>query len=264
MTKPLGFQDILKLAEMHNIQAISFFDESQLLTEDEFNELARAYQALHQDPDDYKSKTLTGINLRWRCLDCNHIFERTYRAVRSSQVNKYCPSCTSSIDAQITLEKAENAFQDHITQSFRSNEQLYKFLPKRILLMPEYQIISHPNCHVDVYGVISVAGKEFKIAIEHQGRQHYSLSTYTTLGKNQDLARGIYKTDLQYEEEFNDLVARDAAKVKLFKSLNKDGYFLIVVPYWKSPSEREAFILQEFIRQTRVNPNDVHISDFFK
>ena len=162
----------------------------------------------------------------------------------------------------MTLEKTEDAFQGHITQSFRSNEQLYKFLPERILLMPEYQVISHPNCHVDVYGVIYVAGKEFKIAIEHQGSQHYSLTAYINLARSQDIKQGIYKTNEQYEIEFNNQVARDKAKVDLFEDLNKDGYFLIVVPYWRPPSERSAFILAEFIRQTRVNPNDVHIADF--
>ena len=122
---------------------------------------------------------------------------------------------------------------------------MYKFLPDRILLMPEYQVISHPNCHVDIYGVIFVAGKEFKVAVEHQGRQHYSLAYYTSMARMQDIKRGVYKTDLQYEEDFNAQVERDKAKVKLFKNLNEDGYFLIVVPHYISPNERKAFILRD-------------------
>ena len=204
------------------------------------------------------------INFKWRCLDCDHIFERAYVIIQASKVNHYCPNCVSNIDQQKTLEKAESAFQGHVTQSFRSNEQLYKFLPDRILLMGKYQVISHPNVHVDAYGVIYVAGKEFKIAIEHQGAQHYSFEVYLNLRINQDTKEGIYKTVEFYKKEFDKQVARDQAKVELFKDLNKDGYFLIVVPYWKSPSERAAFILQEFIRQSRVNPSDVHISDFFE
>ena len=128
--------------------------------------------------------------------------------------------------------------------------------------MDKYQVISDPRCHVDAYGFVSVAGKEFKIAIESQGPQHYSFAAYLNLAKAQDLKRGVYKTDEQYLEDFMAQVERDRVKVELFKDLNKDGYFLIIVPYWKSPSERKAFILREFIRQTKVNPSDVHIVDF--
>lgn len=128
--------------------------------------------------------------------------------------------------------------------------------------MDKYQEISHPNCHVDVYGVIFVAGKEFKIAIEHQGPQHYSLTAYINIARAQDIKRGIYKTYQQYEEDFNAQVERDKAKVELFEDLNKDGYYLIVVPYWKSPSERKDFILQEFITQTSVNPSQPSILDY--
>ena len=128
--------------------------------------------------------------------------------------------------------------------------------------MDKYQAISDPRCHVDAYGYVSVAGKEFKIAIESQGPQHYSFAAYLKLAKSQDLKKGIYKTDEQYIEDFSAQVERDRVKVELFKYLNKDGYYLIVVPHWKSPSERKAFIFQEFIRQTKVNPSDVHIVDF--
>lgn len=261
-TKPLELQNVLRLAEERNIQAISFKDDSQQLTEDEFNELVETYNAQHQDRDDYKTGALSFLNLRWKCLDCERIFERSYNVILGNKIDHYCPSCVSSIDAQISLERAEDAFQGCITQSFRSNEQLYKFLPERILLMDEYQVISHPNCHVDVYGVIFVAGKEFKIAIEHQGAQHYSFTAYLNLAKSQDLKKGIHKIDEQYLEDFSAQVERDRAKIKLFKNLNKDGYYLIIVPHYKSPSERKAFILEEFKRQTRVNPSGVHIVDF--
>jgi len=120
--------------------------------------------------------------------------------------------------------------------------------------MPKYQVLSHPNVHVDVYGVISVAGKEFKIAIEHQGIQHYSLKAYINLARFQDIKRGIYKTDAEYEIMYNAQIKRDQAKVSLFEDLNKDGYYLIVVPYWVPPAERVSFILQKFIEQTGVNP----------
>ena len=74
------------------------------------------------------------------------------------------------------------------------------------------------------------------------------------MARSKDIKKDIYKTDAQYEIMYDAQVARDKAKVQLFKDLKKKGYYLIVVPYSKPPSERESFILQEFIEQTDVNP----------
>jgi hypothetical protein len=262
LTKPLDFQDVLNLASGHNIQAMSFFDDSQPLSEDEFNELVKVYRAQHQDPDDYKTGKLSYLNLKWKCLECDRIFERTYGNIRWSKAKHYCPSCVSSIGSQITLENTEEAFLDYTTQPFSSNVQLYKFVPKRILLMNKYQVISHANVHVDIYGVISVAGKEFKIAIEHQGPQHYSFKAFFALSKNRDLKAGIYRTNEEYRDLYDALIERDRAKVELFKDLKKDGYYLIVVPHWISPAKRKSFILQEFIKQTDINPGQASIIDY--
>jgi len=262
LNRPLQFQDVLDLAAGHNVQAISFFDDSKPLSEDEFNKLVNDYNAQHQDSDNYKTGKLTYLNLKWKCLEYGHIFERNYANIRDSNIRNYCPTCISSIGQQITLEKAEDAFQGYIVQPFRSNEPLYKFLPKRTLLMPKYQAISNPRCHVDIYGVIYVAGKEFKIAIEYQGAQHYSLIAYTNLARSQDIKRNIYKTDAEYEIEYNAQLERDKTKVKMFEDLNKDGYYLIVVPYKISPAKRKSFILQEFIKQTGVNPGQASIFDY--
>ena len=116
-------------------------------------------------------------------------------------------------------------------------------------------MLSHPNVHVDVYGVIYVDGKdgedgkEFKIAIEHQGPQHYSLEVYTDMAREQDIRVGKYKTDAENKKMYDAQIKRDQAKVSLFEDLNKDGYYLIVVPYWVPPSERGSFILRDFRKQ---------------
>ena len=128
--------------------------------------------------------------------------------------------------------------------------------------MNKYKVICHPNVHVDIYGVVSVAGKEFKIAIEHQGIQHYSLEAYINMARSRDIKNGIYKTDAEYEIMFDAQVERDRAKVELFEDLNKNGYYLIVVPYWVSPAKRRSFILKEFIEQTGVNPGQASIADY--
>jgi len=262
LNKPLNFQNILEFASEYNIQAISFFDDSQQLTESEFNERVRVYNAQHQDPDNYKTGALKYLNFKWKCLECSHIFEQTYYNIHRSKIKHYCPKCVSNIDQQRTFERAEEAFQGYITQNFKSDFQLYKFLPNRILLMSKYQVLSHPNVHVDVYGVISVAGKEFKIAIEHQGPQHYSFEAFLRMKVSQDEKRGIYKTDGEYKEMYDALRERDRVKVQLFEDLNKDGYYLIVVPHYKSLSERKDFILREFIKQTKVNLGQPSIADY--
>jgi len=258
----LGFQDFLKVASEHNLQLMAFYDDSQQLTEDEFNDLLEEYQSQHQDSEDYKSRTTIAIILKWKCLDCDHVFETSYRNIQQSKVNRYCPKCVSSIDQQRTLEKAEEVFQDYITQSFYSNWQLPKFLPNRILLMDKYRAISDPRVHVDCFGMINVHGKEFKIAIEHQGIQHYSFSAILDLVQSKDIARGIYKPIEEYKEMFDAQIERDRAKVELFKDLNKDGYYLIVVPYKIPFDQRSAFILKEFIRQTGVIPGQPSILDY--
>lgn len=76
------------------------------------------------------------------------------------------------------------------------------------------------------------------------------------------MSRGIYKTDEQYEIDFNDQVKRDTAKVELFKDLNEDGYILIVMPYKIPPAKRASYIIREFIRQTNINPSQANILDF--
>jgi hypothetical protein len=56
-------------------------------------------------------------------------------------------------------------------------------------------------------------------------------------------------------------VERDAVKLELFEDLNKDGYFLISVPYYIHPNDRKDFILQKFIDQTDVIPGQSRITD---
>ncbi|NVM19954.1 MAG: hypothetical protein HWN80_19800 [Candidatus Lokiarchaeota archaeon] len=260
--RTLNFHDVLEVASGHNLQLISFYDDSQQLTVDEFNDLLKKYQSQHQDSKDYKFGSNIHINLKWKCLDCDHIFETPYRYIQDSKVNNYCLKCVSSLDQQRTLETAEELFQDYIAQSFYSNWQLPKFLPNRILFMDKYQAISDPRVHVDCFGVIYINGKEFKIAIEHQGPQHYSFSAFLDLVQSKDVARGIYKTAEEYKSMFDAQIERDLAKVELFKDLNKDGYYLIVVPYFISPNKRSPFILDEFVRQTGVISSQPGITDY--
>jgi len=86
--------------------------------------------------------------------------------------------------------------------------------------MNKYQVLSHANVHVDIYGVIYVAGKEFKIAIEHQGPQHYSFEAFLKLVKNRDIKVGIDRTNEEYKEMYDALRERDRVKVELFEDLN--------------------------------------------
>jgi len=169
---------------------------------------------------------------------------------------------SASIGQQQTFEATVEAFQKYIVKSFNQDIQLYKILPSRTLLMIKYQILSNPNVHVDAFGVIKIHGKEFKVAIEHQGSQHYSFAAFLQLVQRRDIKIGVFKSVSDYKKMFDGQIARDRAKVQLFKDLNKNGYFLIVVPYTVPLSDRQDFILKEFIRQAKVDPSQPSIADY--
>ena len=92
---------------------------------------------------------------------------------------------------------------------------------------------------------------------------HYSFEDFLRLVRTRDEERGIYKTDVEYRFDWEQQLERDRAKVELFKELNKDGYYLIHVPYTISVSKRTEYILQEFIRQTGKIPGQSNILDWF-
>ena len=49
---------------------------------------------------------------------------------------------------------------------------------------------------------------------------------------------------------------------KIFEEINKQGYYLIVVPYQVPPANRATHILKKFIEQTRLNPGQPSITDY--
>ena len=125
--------------------------------------------------------------------------------------------------------------------------------------MKKYEKISHPNVHIDISGVININGQNIKIAVEYNGKQHYDFPTYEAMIRKQDIGRGIYKTTDQYLEQWNALVARDNAKEELFRELNSQGYYLVVVPYLKKAKVRVSFIWNEFLKQFK---RQTQLTDF--
>ena len=262
-TEALDYQDVLELAKKRGLQAVSFKDDSRSLTEAEFNDLIKIYKTQYQDSDSYKSKTRIYINLKWKHLECGLIFHQSYANVINTQVDQYCPKCYSSIDQRQTYAVYQEMFQKYATSSLRYDAKLSGILPNpTILLRNEYESLRHPNVHVDMFGVFNIKGQEIKIAIEHQGEQHYSFEAYLALNKPRDQRAGIYKTDAQYRERYDHLQETDRAKVELFKELNKDGYYLIVVKYNLRTSQRADYILQELIRQTSLRLDQTDILDW--
>jgi len=252
--KPLNFQNILDIGEDRNIQAVSFIDPTQPLTEAEFNQLLETYKAEHQDPDDYKSKSNIFINLKWRCNE-GHYFEKTFYNVRSTVVKEYCPIHIKSLAQQRTMEIAQDIFIDHITQSFQSDVPLTRSIPNsRVLLDPKYQAISHGGVHVDAFGIVQINNRIIHIAIEYQGPQHSSFVYYRDMRRRQDLNSGLQvKSDAEYRQMYNDQLARDEAKVELFENLNGDDYYLIVIDYTIPYSKMDRFLRREFLRQTGID-----------
>ena len=113
-----------------------------------------------------------------------------------------------------------------------------------------------------MYAVINVNGKEFKIAIQHHGPQHYSFDAFLLIVRNRDIERGIYYTMEKYKEMYDEQLERDRVKELLFEDLNKDGYYLIIVPYYIHLNERKDFILQKFIDLTDVIPGQSRLTDY--
>ncbi len=261
--KALDFQDVLKLAEDRGIQAVSFKDESKPLTEIEFNDLIEDYIDLNQDPENYKSTSRIYINLRWRHED--HVFEATYNNIVGTKVDLFCPFCVRSVDQRQTYTAFKEKFQQYLPlpQSILYDVRLARILSNpSILLQDEYKSLQDPRVHVDMFGVFNIHGQEFKIAIEHQGGQHSSFDDYLNLNRPRDEANGHYIPTSEYKRRWDSLVLRDKTKVELFKALNNDGYYLIVVDHRVPVSQRANYILQEFIRQTGVNPGQRDIDDW--
>jgi len=262
-TDALDYQDILELAKNRGLQAVSFKDNSRPLTEAEFNDLIEVYKAQYQDSDSYKSKTRIHINLKWKHLECGFIFHQSYANVINTKVDQYCPKCYSSIAQRQTFAVFQEMFQSYSSQSFGYDIQLPRILPNpAILLQDNYESIRHPNVHVDMFAVVNINGQEIKIAVEHQGPQHYSFTAYLLIVKTRDEASGIYKSDAEYRIAWERMLERDRAKVELFKELNREGYYLIVVDHVISVSRRAAYILQEFMSQTGLRLGQSDISNW--
>lgn len=126
----------------------------------------------------------------------------------------------------------------------QSEVQIHTIVPFSNL--KRYQILSHPNVHVDSFGTLNINGRTIKLAIEHQGQQH-----------NPDPSIGFeaYKRLTRGERTYNDwlnYIERDRAKVNLFNDLRSQDYYLIVVPWDIVPEDRFAFIRKEFIRLTNI------------
>ncbi|MFX1365045.1 MAG: hypothetical protein ACFFCE_02630 [Promethearchaeota archaeon] len=259
----LNYQNIIQLASKRGLKVISFKDDTKPLTEIEFKDLLEVYKMENLDPDNYKSDSNVYINLRWKHLDCGFIFERAYYAIQKTKVKQYCPKCYSSIDQQQTFEAFQEAFQGFSSSSFVYDFQLSRILPNpAILLRNNYESIRYPNVHIDMFCVAIIKSQEFRIAVEHQGPQHYYFEDFLRLVRSRDEEKGIYKTDAEYRFDWNQQLERDRAKADLFKELNKDGYYLIHVPYTISVSKRKKYILQEFIKQTGKLPGQSNILDW--
>jgi len=60
-------------------------------------------------------------------------------------------------------------------------------------------------------------------------------------------------------EQWNALVVRDNVKEELFRELNSQGYYLVVVPYLKKAKDRASFIWNEFLKQFK---RQTQLTDF--
>jgi hypothetical protein len=254
----LNHGNALDLAEARNLELISFNDDNTQLSESKFHKILNKFKEETKNiaKDKFGAKTYN-IELRWKCKDCDHIFDNTYYNVRRSKASKYCPKCQSSIDQGITHKAAENAFYGYI-KSADVDHSLRKAIPdEKILDRKEYKVISHGSVHVDSKFILDFGnGLEIVVIIEHQGHQH---NTDPKIGypAYKAMTRGRSKTDWKRS------LARDVAKVKLFTEL--DNHYIIVVDHTVDSHKRTEYILNELYRQTgiKITPSGVTIDPKF-
>ena len=91
-------------------------------------------------------------------------------------------------------------------------------------------------------------GKEIIIhlAVEYHGKQH---DPRENIGLKAFRVISHYKLG---KKDWLNLLRTDAFKIKLFKTYNKDGYYLITVPHTVKRAKRQTFIIDEFCNQTGI------------
>ncbi|UCC19186.1 MAG: hypothetical protein JSV62_13955, partial [Promethearchaeota archaeon] len=191
--------------------------------------------------------------LTWKHEDCGHVWENTYNNIKRNVGT--CPKC----DGQYVNQKLTNAICEYIFKELGYIENNYQIEYRLTKIFPELEGRIHANVHVDGYVELNIEDKNgnlIKLAIEYQGQQHdpdpkIGFEAYRAISKQLKLKEGTTEYD-KLLKDWESLIERDRTKVKLFESMNEEGFYLIVVNHDLEPYERQAFILDEFKRQTGI------------
>ena len=222
LPQTLDIEKILEVAKVNNLELIS--------TDEEIRDAIK------------KARRETGRNteaeFRWKCKDCGHIFPARYSSVAYKTGS--CPAWGPITSQSVCHRIAEYLFG----QAFEVNYKLHRIFSKKYIP----KILSHYNVHIDSFGVVKIDGREIKLAIEYHGKQHedtiYGWRAYLEITHG----KGTYA-------DWRRMIKRDQEKVNLFKSKNKEEYFLIVVPHSVKKRQMFGYILRQFESQTGIKLN---------
>ncbi|MCK4238579.1 MAG: hypothetical protein KAX33_05605 [Candidatus Lokiarchaeota archaeon] len=234
LNKPLEYNDSKELAESRNLKLLS--------NKSEFNEALK------------ESLEKTGRNdygvLKWKCLDCNHVFLNSYYNIRDGSS---CPMCNMGKEQKITHLYFTHIFSNYLKtgETFRVDVPLTEILP--IGELPNN--LKHHNVHVDIYGVLQIGNKMFFLAGESNGEQHEDSEDGWESFQKISRFKGTYK-------DWQELIKRDKLKVKMFKKFNTLGYYLIVVPHNIKRKDRYHYIIGEFESQTGIKLKNIDYIDW--
>lgn len=173
--------------------------------------------------------------LVWKCKNCGRIFKNRYSNVKWHGSN--CPFCSIGKEQRITHLYCEYIFD----QKFEINKQLNEIFDKKVIS----EKLEHHNTHIDSFCSLKFKNREIKLAVEYNGLQH----------RNNKKGWKAFKFLTHNNGELNEwkeLIARDQAKVNLFKKFNALDYFLIVVSRKIRRNDRMGYIIKEFKDQSGV------------
>jgi hypothetical protein len=207
-----------------------------------------------------KNKFYGDAILTWKHEDCGHVWENTYNNIKRNVGT--CPKC----DGQYVNQKLTNAICEYIFKELGYIKNDYRIEYGLTKIFPELEGRIHANVHVDGYVELKIEDKNgnlIKLAIEYQGQQHdpdpkIGFEAYKAISKQLKLKEDTNEYD-KLLKDWESLIERDETKVKLFESMNEEGFYLIVVDHDLEPYERQAFIMDEFKRQTGIDLNIPYI-----
>ena len=200
--------------------------------------------------------------LKWRDSKCGRVFEDTMYKIEAR--DNPCLLCGKLASEDFTRFIADYIFAEMIKDggNFEKGVALRRIFDEASL-QKIGNILLDPCIHVDMYVTLTIDGKDYHLAIEHDGKQHdkddpdgafraYLGMTRKTKQEIENiLADEDSKIYQKYYHDWTRYMERDNAKDQLFANHESEGYYLIRVPaYIVNRNDIQQFIIGEFLLLT--------------